>query len=136
MAVSLKYRTDPVTHVIFVASSVGPQASFTLLPPETGSGPTTSTAQQQQHLRHRVALIQESLTGSNTRSLTETKAASSAPAVHIKLEHLRAAFEGMGPSVSAVERVRYERIYSDFIQSRGGDFATSMYNQEKKQTLA
>jgi hypothetical protein len=92
-----------------------------------------TTAQQQQQLRRKVDLINNRLQG-DTQHTDAVPTASTV--VDIKLQHLRAAFESMGPSVSTAERARYERIYADFMQSRGGDFATSMYNQEKKQTLA
>eukprot|EP01126_Amoeba_proteus_P007243 TRINITY_DN12586_c0_g1_i2.p1 TRINITY_DN12586_c0_g1~~TRINITY_DN12586_c0_g1_i2.p1 ORF type:complete len:110 (-),score=21.99 TRINITY_DN12586_c0_g1_i2:265-594(-) len=44
------------------------------------------------------------------------------------------ALSGFNPSLTPNERLRYERIYSTFISSRGGDFAD--LSGPKKQTLA
>jgi peroxin-1 len=48
---------------------------------------------------------------------------------------LQKAYQGLVPSLSTAERRRYETIYANFMQSKGGDF--SQQNQmPKKQTLA
>jgi len=54
----------------------------------------------------------------------------------ITLSNMHKALSAMGASVSVTERKRYALIYSDFIQSRGGDFTKSLHNLDKKQTLA
>jgi peroxin-1 len=48
---------------------------------------------------------------------------------------LQKAYQGLVPSLSTAERRRYETIYANFMQSKGGEF--SQQNQmPKKQTLA
>jgi len=54
----------------------------------------------------------------------------------ITARNVQAALENTRPSVSDLERRRYERIYSDFLKSRGDLVSSTLQRDGPRQTLA
>ncbi|XP_067669500.1 peroxisomal ATPase PEX1-like [Haliotis asinina] len=56
--------------------------------------------------------------------------------ITVNQSHLVAALEGMRPSVSPEERLKYKNIYENFVSSRSGDFAAGSPTEGKRATHA
>ncbi|KAK3586309.1 hypothetical protein CHS0354_036904, partial [Potamilus streckersoni] len=54
----------------------------------------------------------------------------------VQQSHLEKALAKMRPSVSKEERLKYRRIYENFLLSRGGNFGTGIHDFTMKATLA
>ncbi|XP_077987933.1 peroxisomal ATPase PEX1-like [Glandiceps talaboti] len=58
------------------------------------------------------------------------------PTIKITQDYLMKAMAALRPSVSPREQLKYQKIYENFVKSRGGDFGQSQPSGEKRATLA
>ncbi|KAL6065431.1 Peroxisome biosynthesis protein pex1 [Balamuthia mandrillaris] len=92
----------------------------------------SQTDQEKVKLTQQIENIYQRIIGANNEK-ESTKQQKEGPVV--TMQHIINAFEKSAPSVSLTERRRYEAIYANFVESRGGTFGLSE-PQGTRQTLA
>lgn len=93
--------------------------------------------QQVKQIRNRLTVHKKTENVTTAESLFSPMAASKASMIVMTQEDLEKAVDKTRPSVPAEERFKYQRIYENFVSSRGGNFGQStLETVGQKQTLA
>ena len=116
------------------SASISGHVPFTLLTdPNVPALPMTAEAAHL--LGEQVTLAVRSVYAAEAKKSAKSAAPATQEQVPINMANFENALKTMRASVSAAERKRYERIYAEFIASKGEEFV-SHANKEQKQTLA
>jgi peroxin-1 len=92
------------------------------------------TQESKMQLENRISIIKTNIFGPDKSgpSSSQNKKSTSFPI--LEMSHVMKSLDDFSPSISANEHKRYNLLYNQFIQSRGGDFVDTA-NMTKKQTL-
>ncbi|CAH1265421.1 PEX1 [Branchiostoma lanceolatum] len=106
-----------------------------MLMPSLQEGKVKVQQDRHEKLLEQVAIICRNWDGDeDPTGDTSPEESSKAPMIH--QEHLMQAATTMRPSVSETERLKYQMIYENFMESRGGNFQNVQSTSLKKTTLA
>jgi peroxin-1 len=93
------------------------------------------TQESKMHLENRISIIKENIFGADKYSQPSSQSKKGNTSFPIlEMSHVLKSLDDFSPSISDSEHKRYNLLYNQFIQSRGGDFVDTA-NMTKKQTL-
>ncbi|XP_038050975.1 peroxisome biogenesis factor 1-like isoform X2 [Patiria miniata] len=109
--------------------------------PTLRDGVVDPSRDTQEKINSQVAVIKENYQQRTHRHQglndDRSKPVDGSAVIHISQSHLLRAAAEMKPSVTVSERARYQSIYDNFVQSRGGNFnPTPQQTGQKRATLA
>ncbi|XP_022107036.1 peroxisome biogenesis factor 1-like isoform X2 [Acanthaster planci] len=126
---------------LYRASGQGADQPQVIYMPTLRDGVVDPSREMQENIQSQVAVIKQSYQQRTSRNQgfhdNGPKHTDGSSVIHISQLHLLRAAADMKPSVTPSERARYQSIYDNFVQSRGGNFnPTPQLTGQKRATLA